>query len=216
MYELPLFPLNTVLFPGMPLRLHIFEDRYKLMIGRCQQSGEPFGVALIQQGEEVGSAAEPYRIGCTAYITQVETLTEGKLNLTAVGYERFQIHDLRFEQPYLTGMVEGYPLAQAAPELLNQRARTLRAWIERYLQILAHASETPFDQQQLPHDPLKLAYLAAFLLQIPLPQKQDLLAINRADDLLAELRTQYRREVTLLQTMLLRREQPINGPFSPN
>ena len=52
MIELPLFPLNTVLFPGMPLGLHIFEDRYKLMIGQCVQERRPFGVVLIRSGQE--------------------------------------------------------------------------------------------------------------------------------------------------------------------
>lgn len=216
MRELPLFPLNTVLFPGMPLRLHIFEERYKQMIGYCRQTGDPFGVALIRKGEEVGGTAEPHHIGCMAHITQVEALPDGRMNIAAFGLERFQIRLLKHDRPYLVGMVETYPLHAGPPEPLDDAAQTLRAWVRRYLQVLSQASDTPFDAQQLPADPLKLAYLASFLLQIPMPQKQDLLAIGTAEALLAELRTLYRREVTLLQTMLTPHEQGSVGPFSTN
>lgn len=216
MRELPLFPLNTVLFPGMPLRLHIFEERYKQMIAYCRESGEPFGVALIRSGEEVGATAEPHLIGCTAYITQIEMLAAGRMNIAAVGEERFRLQSLKYDRPYLVGMVTDYPLVMALPEGMDDRSRALRAWVRRYLAVLSKASDTPFEVQQLPTDPLRLAYLAAFLLQIPMPQKQDLLAVQRLDDLLAELRTAYRREVTLLQVMATKDEAPITGPFSPN
>src|SRR5688572_13111983 len=88
MFELPLFPLNTVLFPGMPLRLHIFEERYKLMIERCYSSGAPFGGTLIRKGGEVGGGADPFLIGCTALITEIEPLNDGRMNIVAVGHER--------------------------------------------------------------------------------------------------------------------------------
>src|SRR5512147_2655499 len=92
MYELPLFPLNTVLFPGMPISLHIFEPRYKLMIEQCIQIAQPFGVVLIREGvEALGPSAEPHQIGCSAQITQVERLEDGRMNIVAVGVERFQI-----------------------------------------------------------------------------------------------------------------------------
>ena len=61
--EIPLFPLNLVLFPGMPLPLHIFEERYKAMIGDCMRYNTPFGVSLIRSGQEVGEAADPHPIG---------------------------------------------------------------------------------------------------------------------------------------------------------
>lgn len=216
MYELPLFPLNTVLFPGMPLRLHIFEERYKQMIADCRRTGEPFGVTFIRSGEEVGGAAEPFNIGCTAAITQIETLPAGRMNIAVIGQERFFIHSTHNNRPYLTGLVEGYPLANPAPERLDEPGQALRGWVRRYLDVLSKAAEMPLDIQQLPTEPLKLAYLASFLLQIPMPQKQDLLEVARAEDLLAQLRALYRREVTLLQAMTAKEETPVIGPFSAN
>jgi hypothetical protein len=107
MYELPLFPLNTVLFPGMPIDLHIFEPRYLLMISRCLTAEQPFGVVLIRTGLEAnGALAEPYSIGTTARISTVEHLADGRMNLTALGEERFEILSLDRSGPYLVGQVQ--------------------------------------------------------------------------------------------------------------
>lgn len=216
MYKLPLFPLNSVLFPGMPLKLHIFEERYKLMIGGCYASGAPFGVALIRKGEEVGSYAEPFLVGCTASIAEVNPLPGGDMDITAIGGERFQIHSLHHDQPYLTGMVDTFPLFNETPEMLSTAGRQLGLWVRRYLGILAEASGSVLDAGQLPRDPLRLAYLASYVLQIPASQKQTLLAMNDARQLIDHLREVYRREVTLLRAMLTARESETLGPFSSN
>ena len=216
MYELPLFPLNTVLFPGMPLKLHIFEERYKLMISHCYTEGQPFGVALIKSGSEVGSKAEPFLVGCTAVITELEPLPDGRMNIVAVGKDRFTAHSFKYDEPYLVGMVETFPLSEQEPESLESTGRSLRPWVQRYLQTLAEASETKFDFQQLPGDPLQLAYLASFLLNVPSEQKQDLLAIASADELMGRLRNIYRREVTLLDAMLKPMTGEDAGVFSSN
>lgn len=216
MFELPLFPLNTVLFPGMPLRLHIFEERYKLMIERCYSSGAPFGVTLIRKGPEVGGAADPFLVGCTALITEIEPLNDGRMNIVAVGHERFQIRSLKHDLPYLVGVVDTYPIVKMDTEQLTEGSRHLRPWVRRYLEILAEASEAEFDLGQLPADPMRLAYLASFLLQVPAAQKQNLLAMNDADELITHLRDVYRREVTLLRAMLTARESESTGSFSSN
>ncbi len=216
MFELPLFPLNTVLFPGMPLQLHIFEERYKLMIRRCYDAGQPFGVTLIKTGQEVGGSADPFPTGCTALITELEPLPGGRMNILAVGQERFMIQSLKNDQPYLVGVVETRPLTNQSTEQLERSGNTLRVWVQKYLQILSDASETPFDTTQLPGDPLRLAYLASFLLNIPSEQKQNLLDINQADELMTNLRSIYRREVTLLDAMVKPQQPDDIGPFSSN
>jgi len=216
MYNLPIFPLNTVLFPGMPLKLHIFEERYKLMITRCYKSGQPFGVALIKSGQEVGSRAEPFLVGCTAIITEVEPLPGGRMNIVAVGRDRFVAHNFKYDQPYLVAEVETLELANTESATVNSTGRSLRPWVQRYLQTLADASETQFDVQQLPDDPMQLAYLASFLLNVPIEQKQDLLNIENANDFITNLRIIYRREVTLLDAMLASDTTEDSGIFSAN
>ena len=104
--EIPLFPLNTVLFPGATLPLHIFEDRYKEMISACIDERRPFGVLLIRKGFEVGDLAEPFDVGTTAHIARVDELEEGKMNLLCLGGKRFRTVKVTNNDPYLTGEVE--------------------------------------------------------------------------------------------------------------
>ena len=169
MFDLPLFPLNTVLFPGTSLSLHIFEERYKLMIGRCIEANQHFGAVLIKSGSEVlsmGRAADPFFIGCTAQITQVQSLGAGRMNITAIGKERFHILSLGRDQPYLTGQVELSLLSIEHPELIGPSVRLLRPWVERYLGVLEQPERAQIELQQLPQVSLALAYYAVGLLKI--------------------------------------------------
>lgn len=223
MIELPLFPLNTVLFPGMPLELHIFEERYKLMIGLCVEKRQPFGIVLLEQGRAEldptasSPAPRPFTIGCTAQITQVRPLPEGRMNITVVGSERFQVHAFQHTRPYLVGMVEMYPIDSGDPYLLDTGNQALRHWVERYLRVLEKAGHIQFDPGQLPADPAALAYLGSVLLQgVSQFQKQQLLAASQLTGMLDELRTIYRREVVLLETLLNPPENGLDGPFSLN
>lgn len=203
MFELALFPLNTVLFPGMPLSLHIFEDRYKEMIAWCLEMDQPFGVTLIRKGQEaLGPLADPYNIGCTARVQEIERLPEGRMNLVVLGENRFRILSISREKPYLVAKVELFPLEDDGVSSLNPNVERLRPWVKRYMQILAEMSEVKLDPQQLPRDPHVLAYLAAVLLQVPPTQKQDLLAVEGVAEMLDDMHAMYRREVALLQAML--------------
>ena len=88
--DLRLFPLNSVLFPGMRMPLHIYEERYRVMIRECVEEDAPFGVALIKSGPEVGSGAIPHDVGTTARILQVEYLDDGRMNIFTIGEQRFR------------------------------------------------------------------------------------------------------------------------------
>ena len=89
--KLALFPLHTVLFPGMALPLHIFEPRYRQLVDHCLETNSAFGVVLIQSGREVGGPAIPHTIGTTARITAAERLPDGGLNIEAVGHHATDI-----------------------------------------------------------------------------------------------------------------------------
>ncbi len=206
MYELPLFPLNTVLFPGMPLRLHIFEPRYRMMLRRCIAEQRPFGVALIARGQEAGGPpAEPFSIGTTARVADVEPLEDGRFNLTALGEERFRILALERDQPYLVGQVEGLLMERPHSLAAQRQARQLGPWVQAYLRLLVQANQSlaaDLATLQLPEDPLGLVYWAATLLQIPAIEKQPLLEAASAADLLAQVARLYRRETALLRQEL--------------
>jgi Lon protease-like protein len=92
---LPLFPLNTVLFPGGLLPLKVFETRYIDMVRECMKHDEPFGVVLIKSGREVGTAAQPETVGCLAHILHVDMPTLGVMMLRTRGGQRFRIRETR-------------------------------------------------------------------------------------------------------------------------
>ena len=214
MLEMPLFPLNTVLFPGMPINLHIFEERYQLMIQRCLEESLTFGVVLISDGTEaLGDLATPHTIGCTAQITQVEKLNMGRMNIVAVGKNRFRIQELDDSNPYLMGQIDLFPMENHAPETLHGQDAQLRLWVERYLAMLESAGQTTIEMDKMPRDVLTFGYLAATLIQVPAAQKQPLLAASSAATFLRDLRALYRREVALLKTLL---EQPGASPGLEN
>jgi uncharacterized protein len=206
MFNLPLFPLNTVLFPGLPLKLNIFEPRYKQMLNHCLEAGEKFGIVLIKHGKEsLGPLADPYLIGCTAQLVQVEQTPDERYDITAIGRERFRVLSLdRTTHPYLTGMVETLPFSEQDQTTLQLAARQLRPWVKRYFNVLSEASNTHMDPRYLPNDPIGLAFLATYLLQIPAEEKQKVLEIELADHMVHYVRGLFRREVALLKRLIQR------------
>lgn len=214
--KLPLFPLRTVLFPGMPLPLHVFEPRYREMINYCVKHQSPFGVVLIHSGKEVGGPAEPHLVGTSAIISNVERLPDGRMDVETIGHERFQILALHHDEAYLTGTVMPYPLGGLTGPKAKQAALSLLPWLTRYLTLLGQAAGSPFNREQLPNEPAAIAYLAAIVAQIPPPEKQELLAASTALDLLEQERNIYRREVSLLHVLLTSPQSQSDPTFSPN
>lgn len=204
----------------MPLTLHIFEDRYKLMVGRCLAEKQPFGVVLLQEGtpeHRAGQKMVTYRTGCTASITQVQPVGLGRMNILAFGKDRFNVLAYDNSEPYLSGDID---LLQLEPpdDAIRTRENVgqLRYWIKRYLVLLGKSEKTQTEVSDLPGDPAELAYLGASLLKIDLPKKQSLLEEARADNLIQEVSKQYRKEVTLLTMMLEDNLAESNNPFSLN
>jgi uncharacterized protein len=173
--RLPLFPLRTVLLPQGALPLHIFEERYKLMVARCTEERSPFGVVLIRSGEEAGATAEPYDVGTTARIAQVHRLPDGKMNLIAFGEQRFRIRALDSSQPYLQGDVELLASAEIdAPEVAELAARVSALFAEHFRLVLAISGQWS-RQLEVPHDPDALADYIAGTVELPVGEKQSLL-----------------------------------------
>jgi uncharacterized protein len=137
--RLRLFPLQTVLFPGMVLSLQVFEERYRTLVAECLETGDPFGVVLIKQGPEVGGNAVPYSIGTTARIRRVAPTRDGRLALDAVGERRFRVLARFDDQPYLSAEVE-FPVDEVvdvSDELLSQ-ARSRFQQLQRLRHTIAN------------------------------------------------------------------------------
>lgn len=138
MTRIPLFPLRSVLCPGVALPLHIFEDRYRLMVDRCLRRGEDFGVVLIREGAEVGSKGQDIAaVGTTATIRRAGRYPDGRFDILTVGQRRFQLEAVdRESEPYLLGHVRflGEPTGPE-PEAARQAERVGRRFLE-YLELL--------------------------------------------------------------------------------
>ena len=113
---LPIFPLQTVLYPGAMLPLRIFEVRYMDMARDCLRESRPFGVSLIKEGQEVGTPAVPEKVGCIARIAECDMEELGILKVKAEGMERFRIVSSEVNrQGLIIGEVEKYePETEAA------------------------------------------------------------------------------------------------------
>lgn len=203
---LPLFPLRLVLFPGQVLPLHIFEPRYRLMINQCIEDEMPFGVVLMREDTPdwrnyQGDVTLPYDVGTTAHIRQVERLSDGRFNIITFGLHRFKVRQLRFDQPYLQGEVEAFPLVEEPAADVATTAEPVRRMLQSYMDILAQVADAEVDVDDIPADPHTLAYLAATALQVPWEDKQLLLAQPALTSLLQAERVLLAREKMMLRYM---------------
>lgn len=173
--EIPLFPLQTVLFPGATIPLHIFEDRYKLMINTCVEERRPFGVVLIRSGEEVAGPAEAFDMGTTAYITSVQHLEEGRMNLMCLGGHRFRITSTSTDRPYLVGEVELVDTVDEDDEETQELADTAGSLFAEYLRLYLAMSNQWARSVEMPSEPGRLADYIASRLAIDFWTKQGLL-----------------------------------------
>ncbi len=176
---LPLFPLHTVLFPQMPLPLHIFEERYKRMIQQCIADQRTFGVVLIREGSDTGSPAIPQTIGTCARIHRVEQLPEGRMNILTVGTDRFRLLDYATEaEPYLIGIIEHIGDVPADPAVVQPLATDVAELFHSYFhELVAHAGvEMP--SYELPDSPEQLSFVIAAAMQIELSRRQAFLEMT--------------------------------------
>jgi uncharacterized protein len=205
MREIPIFPLNAVLFPGVPLHLHIFEDRYKLMIRHCLNHDSLLGVVLIHQGlEALGPLPQPYRVGTLSRIVDWETLQDGCMNITVLGLDRFRIlHMISDEQPYLMGAVEASPFELPNLIQVHRQSRLLAQTVKHYLKGLnqANIDTINFSLFSPPEEPINLVFLAAALLQIPPHEKQLILEAPSIGEVMGIVERLYRRENGLMPTI---------------
>jgi hypothetical protein len=222
MEELALFPLNTVLFPNMPLALHIFEERYKLMIGRCVAEAVPFGVVLIREGRGVGTSAVPFAVGTTAHIINVERLDEGRMNLICVGRQRFRLHSVTQRTPYLIGRVAYEPHEFGARDVVYGVAAEVRQLFADYLRVLAAIVEVELNFTALPPEADSLAYGVVAAIQIENVEKQHWLENDSVQQILQDEAQRLPKEIVRLKLLgelekeHKQREEKKIGPFSQN
>ena len=217
---LPLFPLGTVLYPGLVLPLHIFEDRYRQLVAELLDGPEPrrFGVIAIREGRETGVTGirALHEIGCTATLRQVERYEDGRYDLITVGTQRFRLTGLDESAAYLQGEVElleeetgGEPASRAAAEVAGA--------FRGYLNALSEQGASRINVPELPDEPLLLSYIVAAAMIVELPDKQALLAEPDAARRLSAERALLTRETTMLRTLPSTPAADLrHTPYSPN
>jgi Lon protease-like protein len=175
MKDVPLFPLNTVLFPGGRLPLRIFEQRYMDMAKTCLRERSAFGVCLIREGREVGAPAVPAEVGTLARIDAWDMPQLGVLQITALGEQRFRILERR---------VPAAGLARASLELLSaDEDSAIPQSCAGCVKLLERVIEQQAGLFQAPHRLDSASWVSARLaelLPLPLPAKQELLELGDA------------------------------------
>jgi len=172
--RIPIFPLNTVLFPGGLLPLKVFEARYMDMTRDCLKRDQPFGVCLIHEGSEVGAPAVPQGIGCLAKILEWDMQQQGILNLKTRGSQRFRILERETStQGLISADVELIPpeASVAVPEKFAPCARLLEI-------VVADQGKPVFAEPHAFDDAAWVGYRLTEILPVPLLAKQKLLELT--------------------------------------
>jgi len=193
---LPIFPLKTVLFPGMPMPLRIFEPRYKKMIGECLAGSGNFGVVLIKEGEEVGPPAVPFAVGTEAKIIKAERMDDGQLFIIVSGQRRFKIVKLLEPEPYLSAEVVFLPELEGDRNAALLTDQILRLVLSDFVQLASIFTLEPVYPFRFPSDPAQFSFLASHLLSSPMTTKQQLLESETVEERLKLARKLFVEERT--------------------
>jgi uncharacterized protein len=218
---LPLFPLGTVLYPGLLLPLHIFEQRYRQLIRDLLDGPEPrcFGVIAIRRGRETGvdGISSLHEIGCTATVRQIQEHDDGRFDLVTVGTQRFQLAGLDHSKPYLQGEVELLAEDTGDEPAAGVAAQAVQGAFRGYLDALAGRGMTQLAVPDLPEEPAALSYLVAASMIMDLPDKQALLAEPDALHRLIAERALLSRETMMLRSLTSTPASDLmNSPYSSN
>ncbi len=178
--RIPLFPLNTVLFPGGLLPLRVFEARYMDMTRDCMKNAAPFGVCLIREGREVGAPATPESIGCLAQITDWDMRQLGLLQLKTQGVQRFRIQD---RETGANGLISANVelLTVEAPLQLPEQFAGCARLLQR---VVKEQGTQVFEEPHRFDDAVWVSYRLSEILPVPMPARQQLLELT---DTLARL-----------------------------
>ena len=202
--QLPIFPLNTVMFPGVSVPLHVFEDRYRALIHHLLRIEDPaervFGSVAIREGYEVGDhgAQSLYRVGVRLQLADAESNPDGSFDIVAVGRDRIELDRLEVTGTFPVGHVSERPEpAVEVPEDLLDRAR---ATFTAYRAAVSELRPDPFSGA-LPRDPEYLSWTLAACAPLPLSERQQLLEASDAGERLALVNELLRTELRAMNVI---------------
>jgi hypothetical protein len=205
--RLPIFPLNAVVFPGVTVPLHVFEDRYRALVHHLLTIAEKpdrlFGVVAIREGYEVGThgVQSVHRVGCLVQMTSVEPYPDGRFDIEVVGRNRLRLDGLDTSGPYLLGDVEMPDEPAPADREADHEAQRTRQIFEDYRRRLSEMRGDDVLDGDLPRDPEYLSYSLAATCLLTLQERQSLLEAATAVERLVMLRHTLAEEMRAMQAI---------------
>ena len=196
--ELPIFPLALVLFPGVPLPLHIFEPRYRQMLNDVRAGNSLFGVSYFDASTSDRDAPTVGTVGCVAEVTETQGLPDGRSNILTVGIIRYRVEEyVDRDNPYLLARVSYFEDDEEDPNVLSESARDVAEIFTR----IARAVRTINDERaSLPDisdtEPQRLSFLVAAAMEVDTQIKQDMLEMRSTGQRLSQLREVLKRAVS--------------------
>jgi Lon protease-like protein len=205
--EIPLFPLpNLVLFPQVAVPLHIFEERYKLMINRCIDKEEVFGLVLLRADAEEERESTIHRIGVTSRVMEVDRLQDGRMNILCAGESRFRIVRFTGKSPYWTAAVELFDDEEEPSELLQPSYEEVARLYKQTMDLTAQLRSSESTELTLPESPVALSYVVSYVLDVEPEKKQLLLETTSTLDRLQSLIPHLEENLKQLETQIARKE----------
>ena len=204
--EIPLFPLPLVLFPQVVLPLHIFEERYRLMINRCIEESATFGMVLIPPGSSTESESTIRRVGVTARVIQFDRIEDGRINIMAAGETRFRILEFTASKPYWTANVEFFEDDREDDEELQESYNNVVHLYREVHRLAAQLRGLEFDVEEvkIPVSPATLTHMVSFVLDVDPEAKQSLLEMTSVEGRLKTLAVHLDEAVQRLNAEIVR------------
>jgi Lon protease-like protein len=187
--ELPLFPLPLVLFPGVPLPLHIFEERYRQMLADVSAGNNLFGLSYFDLNTATNTRPPVNHVGCAAEVVESQPMPDGRSNILTVGVVRYRVSEyVEMGEPYLVGRVEFFVDEREDETLLAERARRVAELFTRIARAVRVMNDDRASLPDLPDaEPERLSFLVAAAMELDAEAKQSLLELRSAAERLERI-----------------------------
>ena len=195
--ELPVFPLPIVLFPGVPLPLHIFEPRYRQMLGDVRANNNLFGLSYFDASTSDKEIPPAGNVGCVAEVTETQALPDGRSNILTVGVIRYRIEEYVERDPYLVARVSFFEDEDEDQELLRESSHEVAETFTRIARAVRIIND---ERANLPDisdtEPQRLSFLVAAAMEVDTDVKQEMLELRSTSERLRRLRDMLARAVS--------------------
>jgi Lon protease-like protein len=205
---LPIFPLNTVVFPGVAVPLHVFEERYRAMVRHLVAIDEPkdrlFGIVAIREGYEVGAheTRSMYRTGCVVQLTEISEYDDGTFDIECVGRHRMRVEGIDTSGPFvLAEMTELHDAPGTSEEDVREDATLALGAFEDYRSLLSEIRGDEVLVGTMPRDPELLSYSLAATALLSIRERQSLLEAASTHDRLVMVRHALREEIRAMSAI---------------